>query len=87
MLDILNGQIIKRYHEGYRVFIGFSKADDSYLISAPDFPGCVADGKTIEMALNEIDIVVEMWKEVISDRNFGYITDEQAIQELKSLMG
>lgn len=42
----------------YRVFIEWSEDDGVYVARVPAFPGCTADGTTIEKAAKEIYIVL-----------------------------
>ena len=51
----------------YHVICYYSNDDRAYLAFAPEYPGCVADGQTPEEARKELDIVVDMWREVAKE--------------------
>lgn len=40
---------------------------DGYLAEAPDLPGCIADGETVEMALHEIELAINSWIETAKE--------------------
>lgn len=45
------------------MMISWSDADQAYLVSVPDLPGCMADGKTPSEAVRNAEIVVQEWIE------------------------
>lgn len=45
----------------YKVIYYYSEEDNSYLAFAPELPGCCADGKTLENAIQNLDIVISEW--------------------------
>lgn len=47
----------------YSVFIQYDPIDNIFIASIPELPGCMADGKTKEEALKEIEVVRDMWIE------------------------
>lgn len=47
----------------YTLFVQWSKEDNCYLVSVPDLPGCVADGKTPEEAAKNAQIMIGEWIE------------------------
>jgi len=47
----------------YEVIIYWSVEDDSFIAEMPEFPGCVADGKTPRDALENIEVVARGWIE------------------------
>lgn len=47
----------------YSVFIQYDPIDKIFVASVPELPGCMADGKTKEEALKEIETVKNMWIE------------------------
>lgn len=51
----------------YRVICRYSKDDGAYLAYAPEYPGCVADGKTAKEANEELDVVVGMWRDIAKE--------------------
>lgn len=47
----------------YSKTLEWSDADEAWIASAPELPGCKADGKTPEAALAELEIVISEWLE------------------------
>lgn len=47
----------------YSMFMAWSEEDQAYIVSVPELPGCMADGKTPEEAVKEAQIVIDMWIE------------------------
>jgi predicted RNase H-like HicB family nuclease len=47
----------------YQVIIRWSKEDQAFIASAPDFSGCVADGHTPLEAADAIKITIRQWIE------------------------
>lgn len=52
----------------YERIIFWSKEDNAFLIEVPELPGCMADGKTIEEANRNADIIIAEWIEVAKER-------------------
>ena len=49
--------------KNYKVIYYYSTDDKSYLAFAPELPGCCADGKTVNEALDNLDIIISEWIE------------------------
>lgn len=47
----------------YSKTLEWSDADEAWIASAPELPGCKAVGKTPEAALAELEIVISAWLE------------------------
>lgn len=47
----------------YKINLEWSERDGAWLASAPELPGCMADGETPEAALAEIEKVIADWIE------------------------
>ena len=47
----------------YRKNIYWSQEDNCYIVEVPELPGCMADGKTQEEAVNNAEIVISEWVE------------------------
>ncbi len=47
----------------YELIIYWSEEDQLYLVEVPELPGCMADGRTYEEALNNVRIIIEEWIE------------------------
>ena len=51
----------------YKYIAYYSNADKSYILTVPDLPGCIADGKTIAEAKENLDFVIDEWISVASE--------------------
>ena len=47
----------------YAIEIFYSEEDKGYISVAPELPGCSAFGETVEEALEEIKIAIDLWIE------------------------
>jgi len=47
----------------YSMLISWSEEDQAYIVSVPELPGCIADGKIPEEAVKEAQTVIELWIE------------------------
>jgi predicted RNase H-like HicB family nuclease len=47
----------------YELIIYWSKADESFIAEVPELAGCMADGKTYQEALSNIEIIINEWIE------------------------
>ena len=47
----------------YAIEIFYSEEDEGYISVAPELPGCSAFGETVEEALEEIKIAIDLWIE------------------------
>lgn len=47
----------------YEFIIYWSEEDQSYLVEVPELPGCMADGKTYQEALANVETVIVEWIE------------------------
>ncbi len=47
----------------YEIIIFWSEEDDAYLAQAPELPGCMADGKTYQEALANVEVIIQEWIE------------------------
>ncbi len=45
----------------YAIEIFYSEEDKGYIATIPELPGCSAFGVTVERALEEIKIAMELW--------------------------
>lgn len=43
--------------------ISWSEEDQAYIVSVPELPGCMADGKTPEEAVKNTEIIIQEWIE------------------------
>jgi predicted RNase H-like HicB family nuclease len=47
----------------YAIEIFYSEEDEGYISVAPELPGCSAFGETVEEAVEEIKIAIDLWIE------------------------
>jgi len=47
----------------YEVIIYWSEEDKAFIAEVPELPGCVADGKTRQAALANVDVIIKEWIE------------------------
>jgi predicted RNase H-like HicB family nuclease len=45
----------------YEIIIYWSAEDRSYIAEVPELPGCMADGKTYQEALSNVEIIIQEW--------------------------
>ena len=53
----------------YKVIYYYSEEDNSYLVFAPELPGCFSDGKTLVEALSNLDSIIEDWIDTAKEEN------------------
>lgn len=47
----------------YEVIIYWSEDDNAYIAEVPELPGCMADGKSYQEALKNVEIIINEWIE------------------------
>ena len=47
----------------YSMIVSWSEDDNCYLVSVPDLPGCMADGKTPIEAVENAQVIIAEWIE------------------------
>ena len=45
----------------YQVIIYWSDEDNAFIAEAPELPGCMADGKTRQEVLTNLEVIMEEW--------------------------
>jgi predicted RNase H-like HicB family nuclease len=45
----------------YELVIWWSEEDRAFLVEVPELPGCMADGKTYEEALANVQVIIAEW--------------------------
>lgn len=60
--DVMSGKSDNNISK-YSMLISWSKEDQAYIVSVPDLPGCMADGKTPEEAIKNAEIIIQEWIE------------------------
>lgn len=47
----------------YSMILSWSEDDQAYIVSVPELPGCMADGKTPTEAVANAEIIISEWIE------------------------
>lgn len=47
----------------YEIIIYWSEEDDSYIAEVPELPECMADGKTYDEVMKNVQVVMTEWIE------------------------
>ena len=47
----------------YEIIIYWSKDDEAFVAEVLELPGCMADGKTYQEAISNVEIVINEWIE------------------------
>jgi predicted RNase H-like HicB family nuclease len=45
----------------YEILIYWSQEDQSFIAEVPELPGCMADGKTYNEALSNVEVIINEW--------------------------
>ena len=45
----------------YELIIYWSEEDEAFIVEVPELPGCMADGKTYQESLSNIEVVIQEW--------------------------
>ena len=48
----------------YEVIVYWSEEDNSFLVEVPELLGCMADGKSYEEALKNVQAIIREWIEI-----------------------
>ncbi len=51
----------------YSMIISWSEEDQAYIVSVPELPGCMADGKTPEETVKEAQTAIDLWIETAKE--------------------
>lgn len=51
----------------YPILVIWSEADQAYLATVPELPGCAADGATPEEAVTNVGVVIQEWLETAAE--------------------
>ena len=51
----------------YEINLYWSEEDQAFIAEVPDLPGCAADGKTYQEALQNIEIIMHEWIETAQE--------------------
>jgi predicted RNase H-like HicB family nuclease len=53
----------------YKLIIYWSNNDDAFIVEVPELPGCFADGKTYQEAVNNAEIIIQEWLDTAKELN------------------
>ena len=53
----------------YKVIYYYSEEDKSFLVFAPELPGCFSDGITLKEALSNLDTIIDEWIETAREND------------------
>jgi len=51
----------------YEIIIYWSDEDDAFIAEAPELPGCMADGRTYQEAVSNLEVVIQEWIETAQE--------------------
>lgn len=51
----------------YEIIIYWSDEDEAFIAEVPELPGCMADGKTHQDALSNVEIIIQEWIETAKE--------------------
>lgn len=51
----------------YEVIIYWSNEDRAFIAEVPELPGCMADGKTYQEALANVEVIIQEWIETAKE--------------------
>lgn len=51
----------------YEIILYWSQEDQAFIAEVPELPGCAADGKTYQAALQNVEIIMQEWIETAKE--------------------
>ncbi len=51
----------------YEVIIYWSHEDQAFIVEVPELPGCMADGRTYQEALANVEVISQEWIETAKE--------------------
>ncbi|MGB5960010.1 MAG: type II toxin-antitoxin system HicB family antitoxin [Coleofasciculaceae cyanobacterium] len=51
----------------YELIIYWSEVDQSFIVEVPELSGCLADGKTYQEAVQNVEVVIQEWIETAQE--------------------
>ena len=51
----------------YEIILYWSEEDQAFIAEVPELPGCAADGKTYQEALQNAEIIMQEWIETAEE--------------------
>jgi predicted RNase H-like HicB family nuclease len=59
--------VIKNNLSKYEVIIYWSEEDKAFIAEVPELAGCMADGKTYQEALANVEVIIQEWIETAKE--------------------
>ncbi len=47
----------------YEIILYWSEEDAAFIAEVPELPGCAADGKTYQEAVQNVEVIMQEWSE------------------------
>jgi predicted RNase H-like HicB family nuclease len=51
----------------YEIILYWSEIDHAVIAEVPELPGCMADGKTYQEALSQVEVIISEWIETAQE--------------------
>ena len=51
----------------YEIIIYWSREDTAYIAEVPELAGCMADGETYQIALQNVELIIDEWIETANE--------------------
>ncbi len=51
----------------YEIIIYWSEEDKSFIAEVPELPGCMADGKTYQETISNVEVIINEWIETAKE--------------------
>ena len=47
----------------YEIIVYWSQEDEAFIVEVPELPGCMADGRTYQKAVANVEVIINEWIE------------------------
>ncbi len=61
---------MRKYTYKYQVTMWWSEKDQAFIAMAPQLPGCIHDGPTVDAALAELQQGIDIWMELAKEKKW-----------------
>ncbi len=51
----------------YEIIIYWSGEDEAFIAEVPELPGCMADGKTYQEVISNVEVIIQEWIETANE--------------------
>ena len=59
--------MLKQNSRRYEIIIYWSREDTAYIAEVPELAGCIADGETYQIALQNVELIIDEWIETANE--------------------